>query len=388
VKTTFVFLFAFMSLMIFGQKASLCKKHNSGNVYEIDVYSAFKEKKTYPLSEIAESIEYIPLEKTEDCIIGPDPGNIFITSTDIFVFDFKMCYRFDRNGKFRNRIGKIGRGPEEVIRPFDITVDSINHWVYLLDNERLVRYNYEGKFIKAFKLGFTSMQMLFLNSQEVLLDDISYPYAKPGKRFSAKFFSVDKSKVISNFECDKDDKIPFSICIPSMYKFNGDSYFKDYWDDMIYHVQDASNLKAYAAIETGKLKLRDFDDKSLITGEESAKDKTVIDISFISETDKFIFITANKGLFIYNKNTGKTICAEHIKEDEVWHNFTNDITGGPGTKSNSFPKSPVQNNVFVTYHNAYEFFVVAGKESSQIKQLKLLLSPNDNPVLALVRIKT
>ena len=89
-KTTFAVLFAFMSFMVFGQKASLCKKHSSDNVYEIDIYSAYKEKKSYPLSTISESIEYIPLEKTKDCIIGTDIGNIFISSTDIFVFDFKM----------------------------------------------------------------------------------------------------------------------------------------------------------------------------------------------------------------------------------------------------------------------------------------------------------
>jgi len=375
-----------MSFIVFGQKASLCKKHSSENVYEIDIYSAYKEKKTYPLSTIAESIEYIQLEKTKDCIIGNDLGNIFITSSDIFVFDFKMCYRFDRKGKFQNQIGKIGRGPEEVVRPMHIAIDSVNLWVYLLDREKLVRYNYEGKFIKAFNLGFTSMKMLPLNCHEVLLDDMYYQYAKPGKRFSVKFFSVDDGKMISNFTCDKKDDIPFSISFPSMYSYRGETFIKDYWDDMIYRVQDASNLKAYAAIDTGKLKHRDSDDQSPITGKVDPKDKMVIGIDFISETDGFIFLTANKGLFIYNKNTGKTICAEHIKEGDVWYNFTNDVSGGPGTHSNSFPRYSDQNNVLVTYHNAYEFSDTEGNESSQIKKLKSKLSPDDNPVLTLIKI--
>ncbi|RLD87927.1 MAG: hypothetical protein DRJ29_17720 [Bacteroidetes bacterium] len=370
-----------------GQRVVVSEKHSSSQVYEIDVYAAYKNAKVYSLSTIAESIEYIPLEKTKDCIIGTDPGNIFITSTDIFVFDFKMCYRFDRNGKFQNQIGKIGRGPEEVVRPMQVAVDSINQWVYLLDYERLVRYNYEGKFIKAFNLGFYSGQMLSHNSHEVLLDDTFYQHAKPGKRFSAKFFSVDNGKVISNMACEKKDKIPFSMCNPPMYKYNGDTFIKDYWDDMIYRVQDASNLKTYAAIETGKLKHRDSDDQSPITGKVDPKNKMVIGIDFISETDRFILLTANKGLFVYNKNTGETICTEHFKEGEVWNNFTNDVTGGPGTRSNSFPRYSIQNNLLVTYHNAYEFFDTEGNESSQIKKLKSKLSPDDNPVLALIKIK-
>lgn len=376
-----------MSFMVFGQKASLCKKHSSDNVYEIDIYSAYKENKIYPLSTIAESIEYIPLEKTKDCIIGTDLGNIFVTSTEIFVFDFKMCYRFDRNGKFQNQIGKIGRGPEEVVRPMHMAVDSVNRWVYLLDHERLIRYDYEGKFIKAFNLGFTSMQMLSLNSHVVLLDDMNYQYAKSGKRFSAKFFSVDNGKVISNFECDKKDDIPFSISFPSMYSYRGETFIKDYWEDMIYKVQDASNLKAHAAIETGKLKHRDSDDQSPFTGKVDPKDKMVIGIDFISETDRYIFLTANKGLFVYNKKSGKTICADHLKDSDVWYNFINDVNGGPGTRSNSFPKYSIQNNLLVTYHNAYEFFDTEGNESSKIKKMKSKLSPDDNPVLAFISIK-
>jgi hypothetical protein len=98
-------------------------------------------------------------------------------------------------------------------------------------------------------------------------------------------------------------------------------------------------------------------------------------------------LTANKGLFIYNKSTGKTICAEHIKEGELWYNFTNDVNGGPGTRSNSFPRHSIHDNILVTCHNAYEFFDTGGNESSQIKKLKSKLSPNDNPVLAVIKIK-
>ena len=86
------------------------KKQQPDSTFEIDVYTAFKDIKTYPLSTIAESIRYIPLERTKDCIIGTTIGNIFVSSKNIIVFDFDQCYRFDSNGKFLNRIGKIGRG--------------------------------------------------------------------------------------------------------------------------------------------------------------------------------------------------------------------------------------------------------------------------------------
>jgi len=383
-----VLLLSCISISIWSQHAAVMQKHQSTSIHEIDLYTAFKNIKTYPLSTVAESIKYIPLERTKDCIIGPDIGNIFVSSKDIIVFDFEQCYRFGKNGKFLNRIGKPGRGPEELIRPMDVEVDSINQWVYILDHDRLVKYDFNGKHIKTIPLGFDSMNMLLLESQKIVLDDMFYQYAKPKKRFSVKIYSEKDERVISMMACEKKDDIPFSICHPSMYQYNNQTYVKGFWDDMIYQVQNPNNLQAYASIEKGKFKHRDRDDKSPITGKVDPKDKMIIDVSFMAESDRFIFLTTSKGLFFYDKIERESFCSTFIKSPDHWYSFINDLNGGPHTKSNSFPKHAVKNNVMVTYHNAYEFFDTEGSEGPEIKKLKSNLSPDDNPVLALITIKS
>lgn len=135
-----IFLAVWIPLLCTGQKVVISEKHSSNSVYEINVFQAFKYKQVYPLSTVTERIEYIPLEKTDKCILENSMHNFIITSKDIFVFDYKLCYRFDRQGRFLNRIGKIGRGPEELVRPVDIAVDTILRWVYILDGEKLVKY--------------------------------------------------------------------------------------------------------------------------------------------------------------------------------------------------------------------------------------------------------
>jgi hypothetical protein len=231
------------------------------------------------------------------------------------------------------------------------------------------------------------MNLLLLTSNIILLDDMNYQYANPGNRFSAKFFSIEKAKVISQMACDKTDDIPFSISFPSMYTYGGETYVKDFWEDIIYRVQDPNNLTAYAAIDNGKFKHRDRDDKSPITGEADPKDNMIMDISFISETDRYIFLASSKGLFCYDKLQNETFCSEAFKSDDQWYYLSNDLNGGPNTKSNSFPRHSVQNNILVTYHHAYEFFDIEGEVGMQIKDLKSKLSPDDNPVLALIKIK-
>lgn len=372
---------------MWSQQAVVMKKQQSEPTHEIDVYTAFKDIQTYPLSTVAESIRYIPLERTKDCIIGTTIGNIFVSSKNIIVFDFDQCYRFDGKGKFLNRIGKIGRGPEELIRPTDVEVDSINQWVYILDRDRLVKYDFNGKFIKAIQLGFDSMNMLILENQVIVLEDMFYQYAKPKKRFSIKIFSEGDGRVISMMTCEKKDDIPFSICNPPIYQYNGQTYVKDFWEDMIYQVQNPNELLAYANIEKGRFKQRDRDDKSPITGKVDPKDKMIMDVTFMAESDRFIFLTTSKGMFFFDKLERESFCSNFIKSPDHWYSFVNDLNGGPNPKSNDFPKHAVQNNVMVTYHNAYEFFETEGNESLQIKKLKSALSPDDNSVLALIIIK-
>jgi hypothetical protein len=382
-----ILLLTCVPVLCMGQKAQVSRKHRSDTMYEIDVYAAFKQKTVMPLSSIAERIDYIPLEKTSECIIENDIGEVCISSTDVFVFDFHLCYRFDRMGHFLNAVGRTGRGPEELVRPVDMAVDTIHKWVYLSDIDRIVQYDYEGKHIQTYDLTFSSMEMLLYNTETLLLDDMLYSYANPGKRYSLKFFSMQTEKVSARIACEKKDKIPFSIDIPSMYEYGGHTFVKDYWENIIYQVLDPGNLKAYAGIDMGKFKYRDRDDQSPVTGKTSSRDKMVFDINFCAETDRYLFMTGSKGHFLYDKKQDLTRCCEFTRNGDVWYTYVNDLNHGPDPKSSDFPKHRVQNNTLVTYHHAYEFFETNRDESPEIRKLKTRLSPDDNPVLALVKIK-
>jgi hypothetical protein len=113
----------------------------------------------------------------------------------------------------------------------------------------------------------------------------------------------------------------------------------------------------------------------------------VFDVTFCSETDRYIFLAGSKGLFFYDKLLDRTLCSDFIKGEEDWFSFSNDLNGGPDMKSYSFPKHPLDNNTLVTFHHAYEFFEEGRNENAQVNALKSTLSPDDNPVLAVIHIK-
>lgn len=383
-----VLLIASFLFNLHAQKVPKSKKLKTEPEYTIDLYSAFKNTKVYQLSLITEKIEYIPLEKTDKCLLGEHVKSFYFDEEFIFVFDFEKCYRFTRKGKFVNTIGKKGRGPGEYNRPMSIAIDTKQKLIYFQDRGRLLKYNYNGDFIKEYQIGVTTSKILQYNENIFLVNRMMYSYAKPGSRFSIYFFSEIEEKLIARFECPKKDKIPFAIDTPTMYNYGGNTFVKDFWENTVFKVENPQTMAPYAFLNTGKLKHRDKDDKSPFTGKKNKGDELVISVTFMSETERYIFISANKGLFVFDKTNGKTYCSEYQKNGEKWYALMNDINGGPTFFANNFPKYHLTNNTLVTFNHAYEFFEEGvDTNNHQIKELLKTLQPDDNPVLVLVKLK-
>ena len=327
------------------------------------------------------------METTSECLIAKC-SNITVTSQDIIVYVYEgICYRFNRQGKFINKIGRIGKGPGECTKTRYNVVDTVNQWVYIVDWAKFVKYDYAGNFITSYTPGSILGLIVKLVQPELFLfGNSSYGYAEPGQRFSLTFFSEKQKKYISKIACEKKDKIPFSICYPSIYNYNQKTFVSDFWSDTIYRVNNPFNLETYAVIQTGRFKTRSTADKSLISGKNKG-DTWILEVRKMGESSRFIFITTNKGLFFYDKLRKKTYCSNYFQVDNSWVNFTNDITSFP---IKPFSKSPsvIHNNTLISHNDAYEFFA-NGSNQSQIKLPDVLkdLSPEDNSVVVLIKLK-
>lgn len=101
-----------------------------------------------PLSEAAAKVEVVPLEVTDESLIG-EVFKMKVTDSDIWVKHHKdeRILRFSRSGKFLNKVGKVGQGPEEYIRMADFFVDENSKEVYIQTTIVGVKvYDYEGNY--------------------------------------------------------------------------------------------------------------------------------------------------------------------------------------------------------------------------------------------------
>jgi hypothetical protein len=96
-----------------------------------------------------EHIRYVPLETSDDCLIG-NVSKTLIKNNKIYVADFHMAsaiFVFDMNGKFLFKIARKGQGPGEYISFHDFDVNS-NGEIFIFDQHRkkFLVYNDTGKY--------------------------------------------------------------------------------------------------------------------------------------------------------------------------------------------------------------------------------------------------
>ena len=109
-------------------------------------------------SEFAEAVEMIPLEFTDESILG-EIRKVVLSEDFIFVQDKSNrggIYTFDRSGKFLYRIGNQGQGPEECLALFDFSINEKDKLIYLLDQPRgkILVFTFDNQFVKSIPMNY------------------------------------------------------------------------------------------------------------------------------------------------------------------------------------------------------------------------------------------
>ncbi len=107
-------------------------------------------------SDLFESFEIIPLETTNESLIGKI-NSISLIKDKIIILDrfvSKSVLLFNSNGEFIRKIGKLGKGPGEYISPSSISADDINGKIAVYDGmlNKISLYDINGEFEKSIKL--------------------------------------------------------------------------------------------------------------------------------------------------------------------------------------------------------------------------------------------
>ncbi|QGY46983.1 6-bladed beta-propeller [Maribellus comscasis] len=373
----------------------------------INIGKDFKNSKELRLSEIADDIEYIKLEKTPESLVGGGNPGWYVTSEYIFVYSQNKLLQFDRLGKFIKQFGRNGRGPGEFQSMKGMVADESKNILYVIANFKHVVLMYDlitGEFLGNFPvndyLGAAIMnrpiQMLGKDTFIVL----THPFAKFKPDYSIFEIIDNKGNVLNkrksslfSFQADKNvRRIPNGN--NQIWFFNNQFRFYEGLNDTVYNFKDFK-LEPVYIFDLGKYK-GPFEEMTTKFFKEIPG--YILLVSFW-ETQKYLLFgflyngKSQRGF--YDKTEGKfyrLTPAEDIQEGII-----NDIDGG----LSFWPSHSVEHSdrEWIYWFDAIELKQKLTEEYLGISEAKYLgkkenlkrfmkgLLVDDNPIIFEVKLK-
>lgn len=236
------FYFPFIALIL-----SSCTAVDS-ELYEFDPRTIGDEQVI--LSDIASDIKYIPLDNSIqinrliDIVLSSN--DIILSSADIGLL------RYDLQGKLLNRIGSIGRGPNEYTFYMHFGRDNRTGNVYNLSdrNKTIKVFSKEGHLIRDFKLDDVAdpiSAIIFFNSNIFIQSEMQFDYT------DFEWIVCDTSGQI--LKTQKRHLPKFSANTSGTgrpYIFHDRITYYNIWTDTIYSVDKDFQEKPILTVKTGE----------------------------------------------------------------------------------------------------------------------------------------
>jgi hypothetical protein len=399
-KKLFAIFFIVISISVFSCKVS--KKDNQRKIEKITVEPFSKE--VIKLSDIAKTIQYIPLETMKGHTIGR-VKKIFFINNRFYVIDYykkHSIYCFDEKGRFLFEINNIGNGPGEYSFLTDVALSYDRKSLVLADIEKkkIIFFDLNGNFKYEQKiptnLYFDSFSMhksynVLLAHSYLFKDAPRESEKKPSIDYASKHFKLynyittpsDFSDTYAGFKLHNIYTETMTLLKP--FDLHNDTIYSTYaYNDTIFIVNTnevhpkffvdfvANSIPSkYTNAKSDEVYFKLYNDKDLKWA--GLLDRLIITKNLVG----FSYVTAikNENSALYLKSTKQTITFNQIE---------NDINNGPiGVVAGKY-----SDNSLIAYIDAFEVLENFDNTTNpEIQNLVNSINENDNPILILITLK-
>jgi hypothetical protein len=401
----------------------------------VDIERNIKNFKFVNLSDIANEIDYIPLETLKDQLIQYI-GDIIILNDRIIIRDIRSCKAYNLNGKYICCYGSFGKGPGQYTGINSISYDEINNNLLISNHERLLEFSVDGVLLKEMKVIYPDSTH-WVWQAKTIGNSIFYVLVHPATSNTRIVFFNEKHEIVGRYANYYNEPQLYTNMImyqtvnrPELSKgLNRKLLFNDGLCDTVYYIDEHFKRAPAYYFSFGKYRdlfklLKETKNKSIDSGIEYQmyinkliETNTILffDCAFrkyAPETEKrkfnqaklpegFIRLTDNPNISrgIFNRITSELVFLKkdnaYQKESESFSGFINDIDGGVPF----WPTAQPYGNKLVCSINAYELkeYIASDafkdskpkypEKKKALEDLANSLGWEDNPVLMVVTLK-
>lgn len=326
--------------------------------YCIDIEGSMSSMQTIYVTDLAETVKYIPLETTDNSVIGNRPYIRKFRNTLLVASEKQPIMMFDiENGKFIKKIGNIGQGAKEYIPSYDRPVfwsDYTENFIFVKSaDDKIQQYDSIGNYVGTIKLpkeigplsGLSQVaaddyiyfyRNYLFDESEYDITKVNYHTGKIASTITGKQKAINPEFIGNLILFPGFGEIPVSpACLiyqmkdkcmafnymedPCLWNYSGYTYFKKRFNDTIYIVHD-KRLQPHYMFNLGNKRIP-YDDRFKT---EEMQDK--ISVEYILESQKVLFFMCKTNHFhiepniywgVYNKLSHEVkISDKHQIKDE------------------------------------------------------------------------
>ncbi len=346
--------------------------------FNIDVDRNTKIVDVIKLSDIADSVEYIPLDTTNSVLIAKIQG-LHVSDSLILIRDKGATYLLNSKGQFQKSLYHIGKGPREAYGTH-VGIDNRNIYVANRWSKGIMRFSSKGEFLDEMKYKHLFWQFYFLKDMVVFPEDIN------PTNFSFYVHNRTTDSVIYEHPF-RYSHLPYSRGgYSNMYVwfdiFEDNLLFKEQVCDTIFSTTDFNNIREAYILDFGSRRLKPedyfsksphkFDNKQFITA--------------FKEKSKFLLMKGvdNNELcqYLFNKGNKQILKSFDLQ-------IKNDLDGGPSLHFWEIHNSSYDSRILYFYIQPHELLDEANKPSvnSKLDQIRKSTNINNNPILVKAYLK-
>ena len=353
------------------------------------------------LKDLVESIEYIPLEATDECLITVGMYQLFDVSDNYIVvgcYQSEAVYLFKRNGHFIKKISEKGAGPDEYLSLSNVAIDETRKHIVINDRYKMMLFSLSGKFLKAIKTP-TNDDLLQLYYKDRFITGVPSGMMKDQdtcvfRLWDSNFNLINSGvKAIPVKPTLNTTRIAFTTFRYPFVSYLYENKFhvrETSLNETLYVVNDMDKIIPKYVIDEGKYKATvemraDADYWSRVSNNGS-----ILCITSIFETPSCLFMNYYKDRDCY--------CYYDKQQQKIF--YLNSKEGIPDTIEHGidfWPKKQ-KNNLLLRLYNAPELLELYEKQKGssttkgekavqKVKQVLRKLDVEDNPVLIIAKIK-
>ena len=203
----------------------------------INLAKAISESpKEIMLNELASDIRYVPLETTDDCLMNNEFYIMQYTGEDIIT---SGIFHFDKNGKFLNKIGSKGQGPEEYLQGLFAFGDWKNKLLYVQNWTTLTCYGFDGTFVRSVPTPQLNMGAAGLFDENHILYSNDIYYADKANPIQLYMVDSQNGKTVSKWRGHLEENKKYGMILTSrdfMFNYDNSLFYKPALENVIFKI--------------------------------------------------------------------------------------------------------------------------------------------------------